>query len=74
MNVQIVVLECQKCNECLSNVHKMQNNFGFPSGFASLSLSFLKHIALVLICERGEEMVSGLLDPFRWLELGLNTS
>ena len=35
---------------------------------------FLKHIALVLICERGEEMVSGLLDPFRWLELGLNTS
>ena len=33
-----------------------------------------KHIALVLICERGEEMVSGLLDPFRWLEVGLNTS
>ena len=29
---------------------------------------------MVLICERGEEMVSGLLDPFRWLELGLNTS
>ena len=68
MNVQIVVLECQKCNECFSNV--LWLSFGVSHHFHL----FFKHIALVLICERGEEMVSGLLDPFRWLELGLNTS